>query len=262
MKNPKRQNWSVDCHLSKTAIQMTILQKNRAVWELISGWSDQPIRFLLVHTQIHRYTHTQIRRKGLYKVSYLLNKIMSKIDLLVSAIVHDRGGSTGKWCQIDGGRGVSETPMTVVVAQAVGQQWRRWPVTKTTAGGSDNGGGRQQSTRSSSGWGKKQRSWWRQEQSGFSCGSGSSWSMVVVVAMALTTVETDNNQQKAASGAEKTAVVAVAKAEQQRLWWRLQMKCGGGGGGGSSNSRGRQQSKREQHKRQWSRPVDGQPQDS
>ncbi len=51
-----------------------------------------------------------------------MNKIMSKIDLLVSAIVNDHGGSTGKGCHIDGGRGASETPTTVVAAKAVGRQ--------------------------------------------------------------------------------------------------------------------------------------------
>jgi hypothetical protein len=38
----------------------------------------------------------QIHRQGLSKVGYLLIKIMSKINLLVSVIVHDHGGSTGK----------------------------------------------------------------------------------------------------------------------------------------------------------------------
>ncbi len=59
------------------------------------------------------------------KVGYLLNKILSKIDLLISAIVHNRGGSTGKSCNIDdrsSGRMVSETPAAVVAAKAAGQQ--------------------------------------------------------------------------------------------------------------------------------------------
>ena len=46
MKNLKRQNWSVDCHLSKTAIKRQS-DKNSAVWELVSGCSDQPVRLFI-----------------------------------------------------------------------------------------------------------------------------------------------------------------------------------------------------------------------
>ncbi len=54
-----------------------------------------------------------------------MNKKVSKIEFLVSAIVHDHGGSTGKGCHMDGGssgRRASETPAAVVAVKAAGQQ--------------------------------------------------------------------------------------------------------------------------------------------
>jgi hypothetical protein len=41
--------------------------------------------------QIHRYAG-----KKMSKVGYMLNEILPKIDLLISAIVHYHGGSAGK----------------------------------------------------------------------------------------------------------------------------------------------------------------------
>ncbi len=89
---------------------------------------------LLVHWNIclRRYTDTQL---CLSIVGYLLNKILSEIDLLIFAIFQHHGGSTGKWCYIDGrssSRGALKTPATVVVAKAVRWQWWQWPAIKTT----------------------------------------------------------------------------------------------------------------------------------
>jgi hypothetical protein len=46
MKNLKRQNWSVDWDLSKTALKKRQFDKNRTVWEISSGCSDQLARLL------------------------------------------------------------------------------------------------------------------------------------------------------------------------------------------------------------------------
>jgi hypothetical protein len=58
-------------------------------------------------------------------VGYLFNKILTKIDLLISAIVHDHNGFTMKGCHINGRNSscwALETPAAVVAAKAEGQQ--------------------------------------------------------------------------------------------------------------------------------------------
>jgi hypothetical protein len=51
--------------------------------------------FLLAPLNLHLCRYADMRIKFV-ESRLLLNKIVSKIDLLVSAIVHDHGGSTGE----------------------------------------------------------------------------------------------------------------------------------------------------------------------